>query len=463
MLALQGVALLGSGRPSYALPIFEQAVSLSPSKALYLRLAQTREILGDLIGGLYAREEAAKLGAPDARELYGLGHAQEVGHRFAAARETFRKLLEGHEKVPEFARATARLERIGGDRETAGAILDRAREGSPEEPRILADRIALGGAGDEATGLAERLIGKEDLPLGQRRGLAFALTGHFDRAEDEEKAWHFATLGNGLYTTEGQTVELAEASIEDAFSRERTIEALPATEDMPKLIYLLGAPRTGGTLLQTVLAAAPDAASMGERGALMSWLTAADADLWQQQAEAVRLADIKGMRSIAPGASVMIDKTTHHAHVAGLIAKLHPGAVLIEQKRDPMDTLVSVFLHNFRDAFGFTRKPVDIADYLSLHSRTLDRWRAEGVGIETIDYDTLVADPSAEGEKLFGLTGQPWKESYLDEANRSAEVRTFSIDQARGPIAKPERSRGERYAAFLKDLPDDALKGLQDA
>lgn len=417
--------------------------------------AVKRELSGDLIGGIAVRRQAIALGQPTGGDLYELGMRQATALRYDDARKTFDILLNAAPHVPEVALEAGRLARIGGDRARARAILDASLGKYPDHPAVLSERIACREAEPSHIRRAEAIAMDESQSRSPRQSLAFALATHFDNVGEHAKAWHFATVGNGLYKECGPSVADDRAFIEKAFALNQSVTPLSASETAPRPVYLIGPPRSGGTLLQTVLSAPSEHASIGERGALLPWLFSSveDNSEWQR-AESVRQADLNGMRSLASGAKRVIDKTPHHAHVAGLVAKLHRGAVFIDQRRDLGDTLVSIYLQGFKPVYGYSRDTASIADYLLLHRETITRWQEAGLPVVVHNHEAFVREPGKVGKELFDRLEWPWSEDYLSAKARSGDVRTFSMESVRDEITSARSGKFERYRDLIGDLPD---------
>lgn len=413
---------------------------------------------GDVVGAMRLKEQAMSLGRPSPADLYALGKLQNAAMRYDSARKTFGTLLALAPTVPEIAAEVGRLARIGGDFTHARQVLDPALQKHPTHPNLLCERLEAGQAPTELVARCEDLAAAPSIASTSRQLLAFALATYFDEAQDPSKAWHFATLGNNLYNDEGTSLTETENQIKKAFELFQKTATLTAQETSPRLGYLIGPPRSGGTLLLSVLAAPPGHTSLGERGALLPWIFStlgSDAKAeWAQAAHRTREADLAGVKGLAGSSSFVFDKTPHHAHVAGLVAKLHQQAVFIEQRRNLEDTLVSIYLQGFKPAFGYTRSVRSIADYLVLHHQTINHWQSLGIKIIRHDHERFVRDPEKEGSSLFGKLGLTWSGNFLQSTNRAGDFRTFSAASVRDEISPNRTQKAEKYREFLGTLPD---------
>ena len=450
---------LATGRPSDAVAILTGLARTHPSREVLLGLGQALDAAGDKIAALGAREQALEFPGTTAGDLYHLAKAQEQALRHDAARKTFNKLLTIAPHVPEVAWEAARLARVAGDFDSAATMLAPALEKHPDHPRLLAERVLAGSLDQETVEHAERIASAQHIDQSSRLVLAFALADHWDREKDSGKAWHWAEQGNTLYSDQGRTLGEERSAIDQALSLFGNLQPNPR-KDGPQLIYLTGPPRSGGSLLQQILAAPTGHQSLGERGAHLPFLfevCAQGQDPWQRDARRTQDGDLLGINRLAPEARVIIDKTPHNAHVVGLISRLHPGAVFIDQRRRLKDTLISIYLNGFSNTFGYARRVETIAEYLVLQRETMLRWKDAGLSLLSHNHERFIRSPKDEGSKLFKELGWAWSDDVLDTKNRSRDIKTFSARSARGEVSEEYSGRWERYADFVPELPEAFL------
>lgn len=457
-----GLGAMKAARWSEAICGFTGAIERTPRsqhKPLLLKRAEAEERSGDTIAALHSRTAAAHLGTPTAAEQYRLAMTQEDTMRFQEADRTISVLLNTAPTVPEIALAAARLARVLGDQARAVGILDTAIAAHPENIALLASRLDV--CPDATpTNILERAAEDPAAATSDRRPAAFALARAFDRAGDHEKAWHFATIGNALYNVTGDPLAEEHGRTETAFALFTAVKEQSAPSPVQP-IYIISPPRSGGTVLQTVLSAPDGHASLGERGALLSWLFSLhsnDAVRWEAEAGTVAHADYRGMAALAPGAHVVTDKTPYHAQCAGLIHKLQPSAHFIDLRRNLIDVLVSIYLHPFKESFAFATDVRSIASYLVHHRRTVERWRDHGVAVDVVSYSEFTLEPDTICSQLFQRLGWAWDSTYLGDRRLDAPVKTFSIESARQPIKPRVNSRSDAYRLFLGELPDEFLR-----
>ncbi|MGE3747432.1 MAG: sulfotransferase, partial [Sphingomonadaceae bacterium] len=242
-----------------------------------------------------------------------------------------------------------------------------------------------------------------------------------------------------------------------AFARGEADEGSP--------VFLVGFPRSGTTLLDTILMGHPRTVVMEEQPPL----NLVDGELGGLKAvaglddDAVREARDHYYREVAKvqpldPARMLVDKSPLFLTKAALITRLFPGARFILALRHPCDVLLSCFMSNFRlnNAMSNFLRLEDAADYYDLVFRHWERSRALlPLNVHTIVYERLVENVEAEVRPLFDWLGLEWHEQALDHrstAKARGLVTTASYSQITEPIYKRSSGRWTRYREQLEPI-----------
>ncbi|WP_371395772.1 sulfotransferase [Fretibacter rubidus] len=440
-------ALSALERHADAAQIYGRIIQVAPSPEIWIKAGDALTAARDTINAVYAYENAY----PDDARPDDLTAAIADMHialgQYDRAKVFNDRLRDKNINDPDAAMRAANLLRWDGDLDAAIALQKASWTANPTHARLTAAMLE---DGDEAAKDAAIIIANDaGASQNDRRRVAFALTHFFDKRRETDKAWHYATLANSLYDAAPDGIDEMRDMLRAA------IEAYAALPDptgaTAKMVYIIGPPRSGGSLLQTILARTTGAKSVGERGALLSWLP----QMLGKSAELATMtgrlqeADIAGMTKAAGSAKIFIDKTPHHVLVAGVLSKVHAGAVCVAPWRNPADMAVSLYFHEFGPEFAFTRTLDGIADYLDFHADAVTQWRAAGLEITDHDHDAFSQDPAKHGAALCKALGLPWSEAMLTDTANDGAVRTFSARQVRGGVSTKFAGRGARYAGFL--------------
>lgn len=235
--------------------------------------------------------------------------------------------------------------------------------------------------------------------------------------------------------------------------------------DRPDPVFLVGFPRSGTTLLDTILMGHPGATVMEEQpplnyvdkaiGGLAAIATLDDAAI--ARARAHYYEEVAKVAAPSPG-SLLIDKSPLFLNKVPLIRRLFPKARFILALRHPCDVLLSCFMSNFRlnSAMANFLRLEDAAEFYDLNFEHWERARAIlDIDVHTIVYERLVQDVEAEVRPLFDFLGLDWHDDALDH-RRTARARglitTASYSQVTEPIYTRAAGRWERYRTHLEPI-----------
>ena len=232
-------------------------------------------------------------------------------------------------------------------------------------------------------------------------------------------------------------------------------------------VFLLGFPRSGTTLLDTILMGHPDTIVIEEQPPLshvdkhVSGLVAIP-ELDRAAVTDARRLYFDEIAKVAPApldpAPMLIDKSPLFLSKAVLIQRLFPNARFILALRHPCDVLLSCFMSNFRlnDAMSNFLRLEDAAEFYDLTFQHWERARELfPLKVHTIVYERLVEDVAAEVRPLFDFLGLEWRDAVLDHqatAKKRGLITTASYAQVVEPIYKRAAGRWEGYREHLEPI-----------
>lgn len=326
----------------------------------------------------------------------------------------------------------------------------------------------------------EALHARGGLDAAAREYLAFGLAKVFDDLSMPERAMAYAMEANGLVARpfdlaaeEAALEELRELGRLDAFRRAR-VSGHPSRAPL----LIVGMPRAGTTLVETILARHSDVLALGEssqfpaaewaarqrrgpggRGVARHELALSlERDWLAAQAEAMVRAWT--VRAAGRPFGVVTDKLPENAVRLGLVARLFPRARVIHVRRHPLDVGVSNFFQRFSDGQGFSsrldwigRRTRETADSMAIWKAALD------LPVLDVVYEQLVAQPEAQSRRIAEFAGLAWTDAMLDPDHGARPVHTASVWQVRQPIYKTAIARWKRYEPWLSPMIE-AMGGM---
>lgn len=246
-------------------------------------------------------------------------------------------------------------------------------------------------------------------------------------------------------------------------------EMPPITATRPKLVFIVGMPRSGTSLIEQILATHPEVYGAGETTYLLDEMVAACRNTPFGVPEGLFHLSADGLAGIAEryiarmkvqagktgraDAAVMTDKMPHNFRYVGLIARLWPEAVIIHTRRHPIDVCLSCFQQFFAEGNPYAYDLQDLGHYYSAYENLMAFWRKRLPGrMIEVDYEGLVGDRENAIRRLLELCGLPWDDRCLEFHRSTRGVDTASAAQVRRPIYQSSVERWRRYESQLTPL-----------
>lgn len=432
-----GNVLADDGRVDDAIAYLRLAVELDAGQsAFHNNLGIQLQYAGDVTAALVHFRRALEL-APDNREArLNLGKCHvALGDGVAADRE-YRALLASQ---PEDASALAALvERQG---RSAGA-----------------DDVAL----------AESLAARPQ-PLGVRLKLHYALARHHDAAGRFDAAFAHAARYNAAVRERAYAVpdfDAQHARLVAAFDADRVARLGAHGHPTDALVFVVGMPRSGTTLVESILARHPRVRAAGElqhleRLARDMPILFPGGDAYPEcvaALDAPRIARLAAtyLDAIAPhepGPYRVTDKLPMNFVHVGLIAVLFPNSRIVYCHRNAADTCVSCLFEDFGAQYAFMADQRATARYYRFHARLMEHWlRIVPSRIHTVRYEQIVADQAGSTRALLEFLGLEWHDDCLEFHRGDRAILTPSRDQVRQPIYGRSVGRWRNYEAHLGPL-----------
>lgn len=399
--------------------------------------------------------------------------AQDYG---AARRhlETAQQLTPNAAGSPELCYAWTRLMHLTGDLVGAEAHCRQALKARPEFVLALVELGALRQGQLEQRDLEsiKRLAGdpavhpEHQVMLGFTLGDALAHAGADDRAFD---AWDQANqLNRRISEREGiryrpEQVEREPELLAALFAEPLGSRPVPRALGFPRPIFVVGMPRSGTTLIESILAAHSTVYGAGELPTLLDLQeqllsiaelqgVAAAREYLRVQAAAWRQRYLRALPPSA-GASSVVDKQPLNFRSIGLIRLLFPESPIIYASRPALDVGLSIYRHKFSKSWPCAHRLEHIGHYYSVHARIVAHWQQRYPdAIQIVDHTALVEDPETGIRRLLASVNLAFEPACLAPHQTQRPIATFSAVQVRQPVSAAFCGRAQRYLSRLAPL-----------
>jgi tetratricopeptide (TPR) repeat protein len=461
----------GQGDAEAALEAFQKAIDLRPDLVqIYMNASEAlaaverNEVRRDLM------RDAARLAPDDPHVLTELGLAEASVRSYEEAEAAYREAIR---RDPRFLSAYLEL----------GLLFENLNR--VDELDALVEQAESSGIADAELGFLKAWSLRRQGKFAEAQPIAEAIP---PTIHPVRRAQLVAEIADRLGQTErafAGFVEMNEASVairpapEGPTYREQVTASaalltpewiaswrpLAIEADPPSPIFLIGFPRSGTTLLDTLLMNMPDLHVLEELPAMAQidhalGSEARLAELDEEEAARLRRLYFQAVDHFAPSppGTTVVDK--HPLRMAGMpvVSRLFPDAKVIFIERHPCDVVLSCFMSNFQLNHAM-RSFTTLEEAARTYAAALAAWtRAEALlplDVHRVRYERMVEDLEGEMRPLLAFLGRDWDPAVLDNQASAAargHVRTASYAQVTEPIYKRSAGRWERYRAQLEPV-----------
>jgi tetratricopeptide (TPR) repeat protein len=414
-------------------------------------------------------ESVLKLAARSARNLAAYGriclYALELDKAAAALDEA--EVLDPH--LTDMLAAKGLLLAYRGELEQAESYSRRALDLDPEYAPAYTQltRLTGGHLSDTEMQTLSRLSSDEARPIENRILAGFALAHGHDAAGDVDAAFSAYQRANVLRRDQSMSEGLVYDRAQSEARTRRLIElfsepsgfGVTASETTP--IFIVGMPRTGTTIVESMLSAHSRVMACGERVAMSQILHAYLATLTVNDDAPPPASALQDWSDYylqefppAPPADHITDKNPLNFEAVGLIARLFPNAVIINMRRNPLETGLSVFRHELTKFLTFADRLEDIGHYYGQYARLAAHWQQLLPDrFITVQYEDFAASFDQAAPALLDACGLAWEDACRTFQKHVPAIATFSAVQAREAVVL-RSGKARAYAKHLGPLID---------
>ena len=216
--------------------------------------------------------------------------------------------------------------------------------------------------------------------------------------------------------------------------------------DSNEYLFIVGMPRSGSTLLESILSLNNEVEDLGEVSFLEESL---------QQTE--DLLEVKNLYSekvklINSEKKIFTDKNLFNFLYCPIISELFPNARIIHCSRNPLDNILSIYRTNFLNQ-SFSSSLKDIAEIYIYQMELMQEYKNKfGSIIYSYEHDKLVHAPEESIKNLINWLDWKWSDKYLSPQKSKRSVFTASSAQVRKKINSHSSGYWKNYEELLKPI-----------
>lgn len=467
-----GLAAIALKDSTLALKSFQQVVNTQPDNfEAWLNIGNIKFEQEDFDGAIHDYKKALKIKPDSIDIIVCLANVYRSLNQF----EKLIVYLEESLKVVPHIKIYLRLAeayKLTGDKLKAKECASIAIEMSPingEGYKEYYDAISVKSLSD--LGPLKDALNQDGLEDESRMLMCFAMSKGLESCGEYEQAIGYLDTANALRRKELSYSTKESSSFFNILKKIYSESALNELSNDSHLgsnvIFILGMPRSGTSLVEQILSSHNDVFGAGELSTLRtSWrkagvqseakfhtqLVKKGSDYWGSIGQQY-LDEVNKLKQDERWVS---DKMPHNFLMMGLIVKVLPNAKIVHCKRNPIANCLSIYKANFSGVHNYAYNQEELAEYHNLYEGLMSHWRTVMPNrFYEIKYEDLISNQEEETRKLLDYCELPWEDACLDFHKNKRAVTTASAYQVRQPINNKSVDLWKRYGDGLKPLLDN--------
>lgn len=296
----------------------------------------------------------------------------------------------------------------------------------------------------------------------------FGLAKYYDYKKDKKKSEEYFIKGNKEILKIQRYYPLSHQKnilkIKELFANNFYNNHITKNKLGDGLIFIVGMPRSGTTLLESIIGTNKNAISGGELLS-MHYLSSKyylenqeSLDLEEYNNKSIGEIYLNRIKFIQGDRKYFIDKLPGNYHNIGFIKTFLPNAKIIYLQRDPWDVAISIYKQFYINNIPYAASFFNIAVNIANHAELIRFWKQEmQFDFMTVSYEELVTNTQEITKKIFDYIQM--EGSYNEDLRKKFFSRTASKSQ----IAQGIHSASISKASFedLKEKFYEALKNQE--
>lgn len=318
----------------------------------------------------------------------------------------------------------------------------------------------------------EKILTNSNLTKNQEMHILFALGKAYEDINLDDKAFLFWEKGNFIKKQEiNYSIDYQKKIFETIKKnfKMHLFKKIKYLENInEKLIFIVGMPRSGTTLVQQIISAHPKVLAIGESNLLSNEIEKTffteNASLKKNFEDCdnflfIKLGKdyIKNINQFSPNNRYVLVKDLRNFFWLGFIKIIFPNAKIIHTIRNPLDNCLSLFKNYFVGGVDFSYDLKDLGKYYNLYNEVMSFWNKILPNYYlNIYYEDLINNPKEQIKKILKHSNLEWYENCMKfyKNKNFLTTGTNSINVHR-PIYKTSMEYWKKYEKHLKPLVEE--------
>ena len=226
-----------------------------------------------------------------------------------------------------------------------------------------------------------------------------------------------------------------------------------------KIIFIIGLPRSGTSLVESILGSNKNIYSAGEipnlkkiirenfiTGGLLDFekINNKNNSIYDQYINDINLKNIKE--------KIITDKNTENFKFLGIINTFFSNSKIIHCIRDPFENFCSLYKINFNSkGLNWTNSEKEIFMYYKNYFELINLWKSKNINnVIDIKFEELLSDPDNTINGLLDFCDLERNDDYINfHKSNLLLIKTASANQARKPIQKENVFKYQKFRDYF--------------
>jgi tetratricopeptide (TPR) repeat protein len=286
--------------------------------------------------------------------------------------------------------------------------------------------------------------------------LSFALGKAYEDIKEYKKSFQYLDIANKIRDEQLNFNVNDEKKlfldIKNFFKNKSFVKIKPSNK---KIIFILGMPRSGTSLIEQILSSHRQVHGAGELNHISNFIEK-NSFLNDKNLNEKKLLEFQNyyIEKLDTQKNIVTDKAPLNFKWIGFLLTTFPNCKIIHSVRDPMDICWSMFKNFFLSKkLNFCYSLENLGKYYLLYEELMKFWKNEfGDKIYDIGYENLIKNQDTEVKKLLKYCELDWDENCMTFYKNKKSVATASLAQVRSPIYNSSVQKWKNYSSELNEL-----------
>jgi len=287
----------------------------------------------------------------------------------------------------------------------------------------------------------------------------FARSNILHKQNQYEESSKYLQLANNLklkiFPSNKKKLLLQSQSIYDHYQK----EYLENDDSFMENIFIVGMPRSGSTLVESIISMNPNVFALGESNIFEESLEEYERLKRENYQSNLSKIYCSIIRKYTSQSKISTNKCLYNYLYIGKIASAINNAKIVHCFRNPLDNILSIYRANFAKGNEYSTSLIDCAEVYLNQDEIMRRYKLNyGLNIYNLNYDLLVMNPNYEIRALIAWLEWSWDDAYLCPHFNQRTISTASTVQVRSPINNKSVGGWKNYKKLLQPAIDIIMK-----